>query len=327
MSTAPAAAQPEPAPTAGAGMKDVSRKPVSLRTARAAAVITMPAFCIPLLRERRTEKGDALAAARFAAVMAVKRTWELIPLCHPLPIQDAKVSFELGEDRARIEVEVQVIANTGVEMEALTGASVAALTLYDMLKPHAGMDLSIGDIRLIEKRGGKSHYHRRIEPAVAGRVIVLSDTVAAGRAQDTAGATVRARLDAAGIACPAVEVIPDEPTVLTERLQAALAGGAALIVTVGGTGIGPRDRTVETVRPLLDMEIPGIMEAARSHGQRRMPYAMLSRGVAGIIGKSLVITLPGSTGGASEYVDALIPGILHAFEVIRGEPHAHGYSA
>lgn len=311
--------------TRAGGMKNVSSKPETLRTARAGSTITMPAFCIPLLRERRTEKGDALGAARVAAVMAVKRTWELIPLCHPLPIQDAKVTFELGEDRVRTEVEVQAIANTGVEMEALTGASVAALTLYDMLKAHAGTDLSIGEVRLIEKRGGKSHYRRRIEPAVTGAVIVLSDTVAAGRAQDRAGAAARECLQAANIQCPDVEVIPDEPKQLAARVRHWADQDVALIMTVGGTGIGPRDRTVETIRPLLDTEIPGIMEAARSHGQRRMPYAMLSRGVAGLIGKTLVVTLPGSTGGASEYLDALIPGILHAFDVVRGVPHKHGY--
>lgn len=307
-------------------MKDVSRKPDTLRSARAGATITMPPFCLPLLCERRTEKGDALAAARVAAIMAVKRTWEMIPLCHPLPIQNVNVAFDLGEDHVRTEVEVQVIANTGVEMEALTGASVAALTLYDMLKPHAGTDLSIGDIRLIEKRGGKSHYRRRIEPGVDGAVIVLSDTVAAGRAEDHAGALVRERLDAAGITCPDVEVIPDEPAELETRIRQWVERKVALIVTVGGTGIGSRDRTVETVQPMLDREIPGIMEAARSHGQRRMPYAMLSRGVAGLIGKTLVITLPGSTSGASEHLDALIPGILHAFEVVRDVPHAHGHA-
>lgn len=311
--------------TPAGGMKDVGGKPETLRSARAAATITMPAFCIPLLRERRIDKGDALAAARVAAIMAVKRTWELIPLCHPLPIQDAKVSFELGEDRVRIEVEVRTIANTGVEMEALTGASVAALTLYDMLKPHAGTDLVIGEIRLLDKRGGKSHYRRRVEPAVEGAVIVLSDTVAAGRAQDRAGAAVRERLRAAGIECPEAEVIPDEPADLAARIRYWTERRVSLIATVGGTGIGDRDRTVETIRPLLQPEIPGIMEAARSHGQRRMPYAMLSRGVAGLIGKTLVVTLPGSTRGATEYLDALIPGILHAFEVVQGVPHKHGH--
>src|SRR5699024_3647261 len=117
----------------------------------------MPAFCLPLLRERRTEKGDALGAARVAAIMAVKRTPDLIPLCHPLPIQNVNVDFDLQENQVRTAVEVQVISNTGVEMEALTAASVAALTLYDMLTPHAGTDHAIGDIHLIEKRGGKSH--------------------------------------------------------------------------------------------------------------------------------------------------------------------------
>ncbi|HEU0197193.1 MAG TPA: bifunctional molybdenum cofactor biosynthesis protein MoaC/MoaB [Nevskiaceae bacterium] len=309
-----------------AGMADVSRKPDTLRTARASATITMPAFCLPLLRERRTKKGDALAAARVAAIMAVKHTSDVIPLCHPMPIQDAKVTFTLGDASVTIEVEVQVIANTGVEMEALTGASIAALTLYDMLKPHAGTALSIGDIHLIEKRGGKSHYKRHIEPSVNGAVIVLSDTVAAGRAQDTAGALVHERLHAAGIECPPVEVIPDEPAQLAERVRYWAAQDVALVVTVGGTGVGPRDRTVETVTPLLEMEIPGIMEAARSYGQRRMPFAMLSRGVAGLIGRTLVITTPGSRGGASEYMDALIPGILHAFQVVRGVPHKHGYN-
>ncbi|HEX7325790.1 MAG TPA: bifunctional molybdenum cofactor biosynthesis protein MoaC/MoaB [Rhodanobacteraceae bacterium] len=327
MSSAPVeatASGADPAPRGG--MKDVSRKPETLRTARATSTITVPPFCIPLLRERRTQKGDALGAARVAAVMAVKRTWELIPLCHPLPIQDAKVTFELGDDRVRTEVEVVAIANTGVEMEALTGANVAALTLWDMLKPHAGTNLCIGEIKLLEKRGGKSHYRRHIEPSVAGAVIVLSDSVAAGRAQDRAGALVREQLHAAGIECPEAVVIPDEPAQLAAKVKEAAARHVALIITVGGTGISPRDRTVETVRPLLEMEIPGIMEAARSHGQRRMPFAMLSRGVAGLIGKTLVITLPGSIGGATEYLDALVPGILHAFDVIHGVPHQHGYT-
>lgn len=311
--------------TSTRGMKDVSRKPDTLRTARAQAVIHMPAFCIPLLREARTDKGDALGAARVAGVMAVKRTWELIPLCHPLPIQDATVTFDLGDDTVTIEVTVQVLSNTGVEMEALTGASVAALTLYDMLKPHAGMDLLVDGIKLLEKRGGKSHYRRQVPEAISGAVIVLSDTVAAGKAEDKAGEGVRQQLAQANIVCPPADVIADEPEQLRQRIDHWLQQGAQLIVTVGGTGIGARDRTVETVRPMLDMEIPGIMEAARQHGQRRLPYAMLSRGVAGLIGQTLVLTLPGSTRGSQEYLDALIAGVVHAFSVIKGEPHKHGH--
>jgi len=306
-------------------MKDVSAKPDTLRSARAQALIHMPAFCLPLLREANTEKGDALAAARVAGIMAVKRTWELIPLCHPLPIQTAEVSFELSEEQVRVEVAVQLIANTGVEMEALTGASVAALTLYDMLKPHAGTDLSIGDVRLLEKRGGKSQYKRRLETPARAAVLVLSDSVAAGRAEDTAGALVEQRLREAGLEIAATEVLPDEPAELESRVRHWTGAGADLIVTVGGTGVGPRDRTVETIAPLLQRELPGIMETARAYGQKRMPYAMLSRGVAGLIGRTLVITLPGSRGGARDGLNALIPGIFHTFDVLRQVPHKHGY--
>lgn len=306
-------------------MKDVSAKPETLRSARAQATIHVPPFCIPLVREANTEKGDALAAARVAGIMAVKRTWELIPLCHPLTIQTADVAFELGDDHVRIEVEVQLIANTGVEMEALTGASVAALTLYDMLKPHAGTDLSIGDIRLLEKRGGKSHYERHVQVPVSAAVLVLSDSVAAGREQDTAGRLAEQRLREAGLDIAGFEVIPDEPEQLQARLRHWVAAGADLIITAGGTGVGPRDHTVEAVRPLLEREIPGIMETARAYGQKRMPYAMLSRGVAGLIGHTLVITLPGSRGGVRDALNALIPGIFHTFDVLSKTPHEHGY--
>lgn len=306
-------------------MKDVSAKPETLRSARAQAIIHVPPFCVPLLRDANTEKGDALAAARVAGIMAVKRTWELIPLCHPLAIQTADVAFDLGDDQVRIEVEVQLIANTGVEMEALTGASVAALTLYDMLKPHAGTDLSIGDVHLLEKRGGKSHYKRHVQTPVSAAVLVLSDSVAAGREQDTAGHLAEQRLRDAGLEIAGFEVLPDEAEQLQARLRHWVAAGADLIVTAGGTGVGPRDRTVDTVAPMLERELPGIMETARAYGQKRMPYAMLSRGVAGLIGHTLVITLPGSRSGVRDSLNALIPGIFHTFDVLNKTPHEHGY--
>lgn len=308
-------------------MKDVTTKPETLRSARATATIHCPEFCLPLLRERRTEKGDALAAARVAGVMAAKRTPDLIPLCHPLPLLAVEVEFELEAAAVRIEAEVRLIAATGAEMEALTAASVAALTLYDMLKPHAGTALSIEDVRLLDKRGGKSHYHRRIEPAIRAAVIVLSDTVAAGRKKDSAGAAVRDGLQQANVDVEGYEIIPDEPDELRARIEHWLERKVELIVTVGGTGVGPRDRTVETIAPLLEREMPGIMEAARQHGQRRTPFAMLSRGVAGLIGETLVVTFPGSTRGAQETLDALLVGVLHVFEVLRKVPHKHGYHA
>lgn len=306
-------------------MKDVGMKPESLRRARASAELLAPAHCIALLRSGETEKGDALKTARVAGILAAKRTDELIPLCHPLPIHRADVLFELGEDRVRIIAKVETIAPTGVEMEALTAASIAALTIYDMLKPYCEpAELCIRECRLDEKRGGKSQYKRQLPAPVAAAVLVLSDTVAAGRKPDTAGRTVESELAAAGFAPIHYAVLPDEPRALLEAVH-TLRKSHALIATVGGTGIGSRDITVDTLKPLITRELPGLMEAARAFGQRRTPYAAMSRGVAGFAGDTLLVTLPGSRGGASESLAAILPSLIHVFEVRQNQPHAGGY--
>ena len=140
-----------------AHMVDVSAKDVTERTATAAATVTMKAETLALILEGGVAKGDALATARLAGIMAAKRTSDLIPLCHPLPI--AKVSVELTPDRARNAIAItatcKVTGRTGVEMEALTAASVAALTIYDMCKA-VDRGMVISDIRLLHKAGGKS---------------------------------------------------------------------------------------------------------------------------------------------------------------------------
>ena len=309
-------------------MKDVSLKPESLRNARATATLTAPAHCIELLRQGETEKGDALKTARVAGILAAKRTDELIPLCHPLPIHKADITFELKDGAVEVLSEVETIGPTGVEMEALTAASIAALTLYDMLKPYAQpTELVISDCRLLQKKGGKSQYRRKLVKPVSAAVIVLSDTVAAGKKPDTAGESVREALAAAGFEPVSYEVLPDEPAKLLASLRAKLGAKVGMIAAVGGTGAGPRDLTVETVLPLITREMPGIMEAARAFGQRRTPYSMLSRGVSGFAGDSFIITFPGSRRGARETMAALLPGLIHLFEVQQAlAPHAGGYT-
>jgi cyclic pyranopterin phosphate synthase len=141
-------------------MRDVSEKQVTFRVARATASIEMPAAVQERLRARNLDKGDALEIARAASVLAAKRTWELLPLCHPLPLERYDVQYSFSEKGVTITVEAATHSRTGVEMEALTGASVCALTLYDMLKPHAGTDLVIREILLLGKTGGKSDFER-----------------------------------------------------------------------------------------------------------------------------------------------------------------------
>ncbi len=136
-------------------MKDVTAKSPTLREALAEAKITMPPEIQAMLRERRLEKGDALEIARVAGVMAAKKTWEIIPFCHPLPITGVEITYEHEPDGVRVRARVRTLAPTGVEMEALAAASIAALTLYDMLKPHT-KQLAIVETRLLMKTGGKS---------------------------------------------------------------------------------------------------------------------------------------------------------------------------
>lgn len=297
-------------------MKDVGMKPETLRSATATASFHAPAHCLERIANRDTEKGDPQASARIAGILAAKRTDELLPLCHPLPIHAAEVHFDVRADRVVIEAEVHTIGPTGVEMEALTAASIAALTLYDMLKPYAEpAELTIGDTRLLEKTGGKSHYRRTLKKPLAATVLMVSNPVADGNKPDTAGRQVADGLKKAGFQPLDYRILPDDQIQVRDTVQAAAAAGTHLVVTVGGTGIGPKDRVVETIEPMLTTPMPGLMEAARAFGQRRTPYAVLSRGVSGFCGSTLVLTFPGSRSGSAETLAALLPSIIHVLEI------------
>ncbi len=298
-------------------MKNITHKPESLRSARATATLHMPAFCVELLRERKAEKGDALEIARAAGYLAAKKTWDLLPLCHPLPLQNITIDYQLNDTAVSIEAEVSLVGATGVEMEALTAASITALTLYDMLKPHAGTDLSITDVRLLGKTGGKSHYRRSVSEGMQAAILVVSPAIALGEKADNAGAYLAESLEAAGFTIHEHEVITDDAQALQDHVRNWSDMGIELIITLGGTGISPDDCTIEAVHPLITREMPGIMEAARHYGQRRTPYALMSRGVAGLVDRSLLITFPGSQRGAAETLEALLPGLAHALEVIK----------
>jgi len=307
-------------------MKDIALKPTTLRMARAEARLCVPLEALALIRAGAVDKGDVREAAKLAGIMAVKKTPELLPHCHPLPILDAEIACDLETDGLRIEARVRAVAATGVEMEALTAVAAAALCAYDMLKPHCSQEkMRIEGVRLLEKTGGKSQFHERLARPVTAAVVVLSDTVASGRKPDTAGRAIERALARSGFDPISYEVLPDEPQPLGERLQALVASGVGFIATVGGTGLGPRDRTVEVVRDLLTTEVPGLMEAARSFGQARTPFAMLSRGIAGFAGNTLVVTFPGSRRGAEETLAALHSGLIHLLDVFRGARHRGGY--
>lgn len=296
-------------------MIDITHKPTTLREAIASATVSVSdQATILAVREGRVPKGNVLESARVAALFGVKKTHELIPDCHPLPIEHAECTFDVRDMEIEVRMRVRTIYRTGVEVEAMHGASVAALTIYDMLKP-IDKGITIGSIRLVEKKGGKSDWKDRFGTPVKAAVLVISDGVASGKKEDKGGLKIVERLSELGVECEGTTVVPDEPEMIVAQVKAWVAEGYDLILTTGGTGLSPRDRTPEAIAPILDREVPGIMEAARAYGQARMPLAMMSRGIAGMIGRTLVITLPGSTRGAQETMDALFPFVLHVVKV------------
>lgn len=301
-------------------MVDITHKSNTKRTAIAQAIVhASSADTINAIRENRVPKGNVLDFARAAALLAVKNTSNSIPDCHPLPVEHCKVDYELTDTDIIIKLTVETIYKTGVEVEAMHGAMIAALTIYDMLKP-IDEELVIGDIKLLEKKGGKSSFKDQVGDSVNTKVVVCSDSVSAGKKEDRAGQAIAEKLLQYNITANK-EIIPDDETEIKRVIQSASNDGIDLLLFTGGTGLSPRDVTPETIKPLLDREIPGIMEAARTHGQDRTHYAMLSRGIAGMIGDMLVITLPGSTKGAAESMDALFPYVLHIFKVAHGFRH------
>lgn len=303
-------------------MIDITHKLKTHRIAVAQAVVKVSRKeTIDAVNNKSVPKGDVIEASRIAGLFAVKRTSDMIPDCHPLPVEFTSVRHRIENLEIFVEVEVHTIYKTGVEVEAMHGASVAALTIYDMLKP-IDKEIEICSIKLLHKKGGKSQYNDTPNKDISAAVIVCSDSISAGKKEDFAGKAIIEKLNRYQVKVNNnYFVIPDEITEIQNKINLLCADGTDLIIITGGTGLSKRDVTPEAVRPLLDREIPGIAEAARSYGMEHMPYAMLSRSLAGIKGKTLILALPGSTRGAQESMDALFPYLLHLFRVMEQEPH------
>jgi len=302
-------------------MVDITHKSYTLRKAIATATVkTSSAETISAIENRTVPKGDIFEFSRASALFAVKKTSDVIPDCHPLPVEYTSVTFKIEDLSVIISVEVHTIYKTGVEVEAMHGASVAALVMYDMLKP-IDKHVEIQNIRLLEKKGGKSDNNQFINSDIKAGVIVCSDSAFRGEKEDTSGKAIVAALQKYKIKNVDYQIIEDDFNTIQSSLISHKENNFDLIIFTGGTGLSSRDVTPEAVLPLIDRDIPGIMETARNYGQQRIKTAMLSRGVAGFSGKTLVLTLPGSKKAVEESMEVLFPQVLHVFQLNDNQIH------
>jgi len=308
-------------------MVDVGAKPETVRVAQAVARVECAPAAMQQMRSGSLSKGDAAAVARIAGLQAAKRAGELIPLAHPIGIDGAQVEVDVGDDAVHIVATVRTTGRTGVEMEALTAAAVAGLAVIDMIKS-IDRAACVTDVHLVAKSGGASGDWRdegdglaRVSTLPPAGVITVSDRCAAGVREDLSGPALQAALRRAGAADVASALVPDDADAIRRAVLDMVGQGRRIVLTTGGTGLGPRDVTPESVSALLDREVPGLAEAIRAAGAAQTPMASLSRGIAGVVGGALVVTLPGSASAVTDAVAYLGPLLPHIISQIDGGDH------
>ncbi len=302
-------------------MVDVSWKFETGREAEAVGKIRLPCQVIDMIKSGGVEKGDVLKVSEIAGIMAAKRVAELLPFCHPIPVDRVEVKATLVDDGVAVRAKVFGVWRTGYEMEAMMAVSVALLNVYDMCKPYTD-NMVIEEVRLVSKEGGKSDWGEDLE-GLKVSVVTISDSASAGTAEDVSGKELIKALEKAKAAVVGYKVIPDD----VERIRETVAQFAEIsdvVVTTGGTGLSPKDVTPEALSTLIVKEIKGFGEAMRIMGVKATPRALLSRTVSGVLGNgSLVVALPGSVKGALESLAIVIHLIKHALSMARGERHGH----
>lgn len=321
-------------------MIDVGKKRPTRRRAVASGTLYAGETGFAAIRDKTLPKGDVLALAEAAGIMGAKKTPDLIPMCHTLPLDQVGIHFALDEKTYSVTVYCQAVAHakTGVEMEALAGVNAALLTIWDLTK---GVEaaLRLGDVRLLVKEGGKSGLwihpdgipdwlaaqlpSEQFLKDISAAVLVMSDRAAQGVYDDQSGKFLVERLESAGAKISDYAVIPDDAETIATKIKAVTQSQKPkLLLASGGTGPGQRDVTPHVLNELYDCELDGLGEYLRRESAHHTDTAWLSRMGGGMIGDTLVIALPGSLKAVSECWEMLAPILPQALKMIakqRGE--------
>jgi cyclic pyranopterin phosphate synthase len=316
-------------------MIDVGKKRPTRRHAIACGTIFMNEAAFTALKSGTLPKGNVLALAEAAGIMGAKNTPNLIPMCHPLPLDQVTIHYDLNDRMRSVSVYARAVAfaKTGVEMEALAAVNAALLTIWDLTK---GTDpaLRIEDIKLLVKTGGKSGVWRN--PAgipdwlkaqlpdpkfLSGKkaaILVMSDRAASGEYKDLSGDCLKTYLTDAGADLVCYEVIPDDKDQIKDHiLRICSEQKPDILLTSGGTGPGPRDVTPDVLEDISDRLLEGLGDLLRHESLYFTDTAWLSRMTASMIGTSFVLALPGSPKAVQECWDILSPFLGDALNKIK----------
>lgn len=303
----------------GLEMVDIGGKEPSYRRAVARGWIKLKRETMDAIKSGRIPKGDVLTVARVSAILAVKRTPELIPGCHPIPLTHIAFEFQMDEEGISVTCKVTSESKTGVEMEALTGVAVALLTIWDMVKEVEKDEngqypfTSIENIKVLEKaKGGHIRHKEDLPKTLKFALVTISDsrtieTDESGRIAEemlkTAGHEIRKRL-----------IITNDRVEIKRTVEGLLDNDEIdVILTIGGTGLSKRDVTVEVVSEKIEKKIDGFGELFRFLSYNEIGTAtMLSRAFAGVAKGKVLICLPGSKDAVELAIRELIlPEIGH----------------
>ncbi len=295
-------------------MIDISHKNTTLRYARASGKIFLDAKTIEQVKQKMVPKGDVASIARSAGILAAKSTPEWMVFSHTLPLDWIDISMEIFEHGLKFTAEARTVWKTGLEMEVMVAVNGALLNAYDMLKP-LQEDITLGDIKLEDKKGGKSDHKDHFDPPITAALVTVSTAKKEGNRPNRSAELIREFLKDQSITLSEEELLAEQKTDIEAALD-RLSGSVDLILLTGSSGPQKSDLVPDIIRKKADKLLPGIGEGMRQYGYQRTPFAMLSNQVAGLKGDTLMISLPGSSSGAEESMHALFPGVLHLFKMI-----------